>query len=576
MWDKSDILKILQQLEKRNLPFSKFTIFDYGGNIHLIGKGAFSRVYAATDRERKKKKYAIKVSGFEGNVVNEKEYRKNANKIKKKDNDSVLKVYGYVQLRVWLSSDNDVKKVEVIDNKDGGDASGDFLNLYFLAMEYAKPVIKKKKNGEIELYPKKLQKFDIKEILKLTEEVGIALQDLHSDELIHRDVKLENIFYSETNKCYKIGDFGSSKITSSGFAETTVYTNGYGAPEVKYCTDGRYDKTADIYSLGIVLYLLLNEMKYPYSDSYHANIKKQYAKGNVFPKPKNGSEELKEIVLKMCSFYPENRYQSLEEVILRFEKIGKREYIAYSLENNKNSLLLGSVFLIMGAVVWNLSICPNVKIKNGILVDIILLYYIYNSIRCYIVGVNEYRFLLNIFLGIVMLIVKGITIIKVLLVFVLATFDYFGGILAAMLLVLEYVPKIIKQYSEGRYYFGGYKWLAILLVMIAIMLFTKYLWFKNPTSLKMIHRLDDIFIFYYVAVLLLGISVNYNYKNYFMNPRNSLLKVTPFIHFWKYQVTSLLYSWRLDKVGGMGLLFMLVRKMRIYYLLTIDKRNKQK
>jgi hypothetical protein len=158
----------------------------------------------------------------------------------------------------------------------------------------------------------------------------------------------------------------------------------------------------------------------------------------------------------------------------------------------------------------------------------------------------------------------------------LATFDYFGGILAAMLLVLEYVPKIIKQYSEGRYYFGGYKWLAILLVMIAIMLFTKYLWFKNPTSLKMIHRLDDIFIFYYVAVLLLGISVNYNYKNYFMNPRNSLLKVTPFIHFWKYQVTSLLYSWRLDKVGGMGLLFMLVRKMRIYYLLTIDKRNKQK
>ena len=576
MWDKSDILKILQQLEKRNLPFSKFTIFDYGGNIHLIGKGAFSRVYAATDRERKKKKYAIKVSGFEGNVVNEKEYRKNADKIKKKDNDSVLKVYEYVQLRVWLTSDNDVKKVEVIDNKDGGDASGDFLNLYFLAMEYAKPVIKKKKNGEIELYPKKLQKFDIKEILKLTEEVGIALQDLHSDELIHRDVKLENIFYSETNKCYKIGDFGSSKITSSGFAETTVYTNGYGAPEVKYCTDGRYDKTADIYSLGIVLYLLLNEMKYPYSDSYHANIKKQYAKGNVFPKPKNGSEELKEIVLKMCSFYPENRYQSLEEVILRFEKIGKREYIAYSLENNKNSLLLGCVFLIMGAVVWNLSFCPNVKIKNGILVDIILLYYIYNSIRCYIVGVNEYRFLLNIFLGIVMLIVKGITIIKVLLVFVLATFDYFGGILAAMLLVLEYVPKIIKQYSEGRYYFGGYKWLAILLVMIAIMLFTKYLWFKNPTSLKMIHRLDDIFIFYYVAVLLLGISVNYNYKNYFMNPRNSLLKVTPFIHFWKYQVTSLLYSWRLDKVGGMGLLFMLVRKMRIYYLLTIDKRNKQK
>ena len=137
----------------------------------------------------------------------------------------------------------------------------------------------------------------------------------------------------------------------------------------------------------------------------------------------------------------------------------------------------------MGAVVWNLSICPNVKIKNGILVDIILLYYIYNSIRCYIVGVNEYRFLLNIFLGIVMLIVKGITIIKVLLVFVLAAFDYFGGILAAMLLVLEYVPKIIKQYSEGRYYFGEYKWLAILLVMIAIMLFTKYLWFSTMSLL---------------------------------------------------------------------------------------------
>ena len=136
MWDKSDILKILQQLEKRNLQFSKFTMFDYGGNLHLIGKGAFSRVYAATDRERKKKKYAIKVSGFEGNVVNKKEYRKNADKIKKKDNDSVLKVYEYVQLRVWFTSDNDVKKVEVIDNKDSGDASGDFLNLYFVCLYF--------------------------------------------------------------------------------------------------------------------------------------------------------------------------------------------------------------------------------------------------------------------------------------------------------------------------------------------------------------------------------------------------------------------------------------------------------
>ena len=89
---------------------------------------------------------------------------------------------------------------------------------------------------------------------------------------------------------YKLGDFGIALKTAEGMASTVAYTDGYGAPEIIRRSDDKYDVTADIYSLGMTLYVLLNRLKFPGSKGYRVNAKLQYEKDFVLPRPETGSD----------------------------------------------------------------------------------------------------------------------------------------------------------------------------------------------------------------------------------------------------------------------------------------------
>ena len=83
------------------------------------------------------------------------------------------------------------------------------------------------------------------------------MEYLHEQGVIHRDVKLENILLDESYKIIKIIDFGFS-IRFNGEKKLNVFcgTPSYMAPEI--CKKSEYyGKPADIWSLGIVLYVLL-------------------------------------------------------------------------------------------------------------------------------------------------------------------------------------------------------------------------------------------------------------------------------------------------------------------------------
>lgn len=159
-----------------------------------------------------------------------------------------------------------------------------------------------------------------------------ALSICHSNNIIHRDIKPDNIFVSD-NGYYKLGDFGVARTiekTVSGLSKKGTYT--YMAPEVY--KGETYGCSVDIYSLGMVMYRLLNFNREPflplppenikYNDKNEALVKRM--QGQTFAPPANAGEQLSKIIMKACSFEPQNRFSSADEMKRELEKI-KIDYL---------------------------------------------------------------------------------------------------------------------------------------------------------------------------------------------------------------------------------------------------------
>lgn len=91
---------------------------------------------------------------------------------------------------------------------------------------------------------------------KIFKQICLGVQNLHENNISHRDIKPENIFIKNVN-CVKLGDFGSCVKTSGDILPTSgsFGTVWYNAPEV-ILNDVYNPKTADIWSLGIVLHII--------------------------------------------------------------------------------------------------------------------------------------------------------------------------------------------------------------------------------------------------------------------------------------------------------------------------------
>ena len=106
------------------------------------------------------------------------------------------------------------------------------------------------------------KKMTEKEVIKLGTDICTALEICSRRNIIHRDIKPENIFVNDFGD-FKLGDFGIARKLENmtgGLSQKGTYN--YMAPEVANSTT--YDARADIYSLGIVLYRLLNNNRLPF------------------------------------------------------------------------------------------------------------------------------------------------------------------------------------------------------------------------------------------------------------------------------------------------------------------------
>ena len=156
-----------------------------------------------------------------------------------------------------------------------------------------------------------------KEVIKLGIDMCNALEFCAKCNVMHRDIKPENIFISSFG-IYKLGDFGiARKLEKSTTGMSKKGTYNYMAPEI-YNGKTSYDFKSDIYSLGIVLYKLLNGNRFPLVDPRSSNITYQQMQdafdkrmqGAVLPKPLNASDALSNVILTACAFNPEDRFSN--------------------------------------------------------------------------------------------------------------------------------------------------------------------------------------------------------------------------------------------------------------------------
>jgi serine/threonine protein kinase len=135
-----------------------------------------------------------------------------------------------------------------------------------------------------------------------------AVNNAHSNNVIHRDLKPSNIIYDKYADKVTLIDFGTSKIKTVMDSETTMplYSEGYSAPEL--ILGKNITEKCDYYSIGIIMSEILLSQKN--GSDINSRIEEW-----------TGRKEIKDILLSLVQEKPENRPESLENVIVILERL---------------------------------------------------------------------------------------------------------------------------------------------------------------------------------------------------------------------------------------------------------------
>ncbi|XP_020502457.2 MAP kinase-activated protein kinase 2 isoform X1 [Labrus bergylta] len=156
--------------------------------------------------------------------------------------------------------------------------------------------------------------FTEREASEIMHDIGTAIEYLHHMDIAHRDVKPENLLYTtkESNATLKLTDFGFAKETTQyNSLQTPCYTPYYVAPEV--LGPEKYDKSCDMWSLGVIMYILLCGFPPFYSNTGQAispGMKQRIRLGQYkFPNPEwaDVSEEAKQLIYQLLKTDPNER-----------------------------------------------------------------------------------------------------------------------------------------------------------------------------------------------------------------------------------------------------------------------------
>ncbi|KAJ8328361.1 hypothetical protein O5D80_003719 [Batrachochytrium dendrobatidis] len=198
----------------------------------------------------------------------------------------------------------DKKKMMVMDMNHSTTRKEKLPSTLMIVMEYAD-------GGTLSDYLEELaasgKRLEIDEVMNLFCQTALALNHIHSLNILHRDLKTNNILISGLGKykVLKIGDFGISKIMSAtANAETVVGTPAYISPEL--CEGKPYNEKSDIWALGCVLYEIICLKKMFSAHNLPALVLK-ILRGTYDPIPAHFSPQLDNLIKSCMELEPENR-----------------------------------------------------------------------------------------------------------------------------------------------------------------------------------------------------------------------------------------------------------------------------
>ena len=131
------------------------------------------------------------------------------------------------------------------------------LHEVYLDHEYLHIVTELVEGGEVDPSKELNGRFTEIGASRIIRQALLALKYLHDLNICHRDLKIDNMILCKNKQFVKLIDFGLSEFRVSGQLQGMMGTRAYMAPEV---IRGSYDKRCDLWSLGVVTYVLLSGM----------------------------------------------------------------------------------------------------------------------------------------------------------------------------------------------------------------------------------------------------------------------------------------------------------------------------
>ena len=162
--------------------------------------------------------------------------------------------------------------------------------------------------------------------LDITKQIAMALSAAHKKGIVHRDIKPHNILISNEGRIVKVADFGIAKaVTNSTMTNigSIIGSVHYFSPE--QAKGNHVNATADLYSLGIVLYEMIIG-RVPFRGDSPISIALQHINEDVeFTSEEKVSipQSVRTIIKKLTEKSSENRYQSAEELIEDIDYVEK-------------------------------------------------------------------------------------------------------------------------------------------------------------------------------------------------------------------------------------------------------------